>query len=124
MYGPPPDCKRFEVDERTVRVNVSGLLVENVLRALDDDTRVPVLINPSVTRDAFSPSGFPARHWAVLLVLFSPQQTLVELSLTSVVVAHAPILRPSSDRTTHPSYFAAPQFRGRVVCGDRQQFMS
>ena len=29
MYGPPPDCKRFEVGEGTVRVNVSGLLVEN-----------------------------------------------------------------------------------------------
>jgi hypothetical protein len=25
MYGPPPNCKRFEVDEGTVRVNVSGL---------------------------------------------------------------------------------------------------
>jgi len=25
MYGPPPDCKRFEVVEETVRVNVSGL---------------------------------------------------------------------------------------------------
>jgi hypothetical protein len=54
---------------------------------LDDDTHVSVLINPSVTRDAFSPPGFPARHWAVLLVFFSPQQTLVELFLTSVVVA-------------------------------------
>jgi hypothetical protein len=61
--------------------------VENVLRALDDDSHVPVLINRSVIRDAFSPSGFPARHWAVLFVLFSPQQTLVELCLTSVVVA-------------------------------------
>jgi hypothetical protein len=61
--------------------------VENVLRALDDDTHAPVLINPSVTRDAFSPSGFPARHWAVLVVFFSPQQTLVELFLTPVVVA-------------------------------------
>jgi hypothetical protein len=29
MYGPPPNCKRFEVNERIVRVNVSGLLVEN-----------------------------------------------------------------------------------------------
>src|SRR5208282_317247 len=32
-------------------------------------------------------SGFPARHWAVLFVFFSPQQTLVELCLTSAVVA-------------------------------------
>ena len=29
MYGKPPDCKRFEVGEGTVCVNVSGLLVEN-----------------------------------------------------------------------------------------------
>jgi hypothetical protein len=61
--------------------------VENVLRALDDDTHAPVLINPSVTGDAFSTSGFPARHWAILFVVFSPQQTLVELYLTFVVVA-------------------------------------
>jgi hypothetical protein len=61
--------------------------VENVLRALDDDTHAPVLINPSVTRDAFSPSGFPARHWAVRFVFFSPQQTLAELSLIAAVVA-------------------------------------
>src|SRR5215469_14102016 len=51
--------------------------MEDSLRALDDDTHAPVLINPSVTRDAFSPSGFPARHWAVLFVFFSPQQTVV-----------------------------------------------
>jgi len=25
MYGPPPDCKRVEVNEGTLRVNVSGL---------------------------------------------------------------------------------------------------
>src|SRR5215470_11680718 len=57
--------------------------MEDSLRALDDDTHAPVLINPSVTRDAFSPSGFPARHWAVLFVFFSPQQTLVN-SLSNV----------------------------------------
>jgi hypothetical protein len=61
--------------------------VENSLRALDDDPHVSVLLNPTVTRDAFSPSGFPTRHWAVLFVFFSPSQTLVELSLISVVVA-------------------------------------
>jgi hypothetical protein len=55
--------------------------------ALDDDTHAPVLTNPSVTGDTFSPSGFPARHWAVLFVFFSPQQILVELCLTSAVVA-------------------------------------
>ncbi len=31
---------------RTVCENVSGLLVENALRAHDDDARVPVLVNP------------------------------------------------------------------------------
>jgi len=36
------------------------------LRALDDDPRVPVLLNPSVTRDAFECPGFPARRWTVL----------------------------------------------------------
>jgi len=61
--------------------------VENYLRALDDDPHVSVLLNPAVTRDAFERSGFPTRHWAVLFVFFSPQQTLVELNLTSVVVA-------------------------------------
>jgi hypothetical protein len=29
MYGPPPNCKRLEVRRRSIRVNVSGLLVEN-----------------------------------------------------------------------------------------------
>jgi len=36
------------------------------VRALDDDPHVPVLLNPSVTRDAFERSGFPARRWTVL----------------------------------------------------------
>src|SRR5215469_12693575 len=36
------------------------------LRALDDDAHVSVLINRSVTRDAFSPPGFPTRRWTVL----------------------------------------------------------
>jgi hypothetical protein len=31
MYGPPPNCKRLEVGEKAVRVNVSGLLVEKSL---------------------------------------------------------------------------------------------
>ena len=77
----------WKLSEGTVRVNVSGLEMENALRALDDDPHVSVLINPSVTRVAFSPPGFPTRHWAVVFVFFSPQQTLVELHLTSVVVA-------------------------------------
>jgi hypothetical protein len=43
MYGPPPNCKRFEVSERIVRVNVSGLW-RIALRALDDDPHVSVLL--------------------------------------------------------------------------------
>ena len=43
MHGPPPNCKRFEVGERAVRVNVFGLLVEITLRARDDDPQVSVL---------------------------------------------------------------------------------
>ena len=87
MYGPPPDCKRFEAERRDSPRKCIRPLVENYLRALDDDPHVSVLLNPAVTRDAFERSGFPTRHWAVLFVFFSPQQTLVELNLTSVVVA-------------------------------------
>jgi hypothetical protein len=32
MYGPPPDCKRFEVGEGTVCVNVSGLSPETPIQ--------------------------------------------------------------------------------------------
>src|SRR6476660_2005652 len=60
-------ARGLKLGEETVCVNVSGLLVENrFLRALDDDPRVPVLLNPSVTMDAFERSGFPARRWTVL----------------------------------------------------------
>jgi len=30
MYGPPPECKRFEVGEATVHVNVIGLSKRSV----------------------------------------------------------------------------------------------
>src|SRR5215471_12164580 len=65
MYGPPPDCKRFEAGEATVWVNVSGLFAKN-RSGLDDDPRVSVLINLSVTRDALSSAGFPIRRWTVV----------------------------------------------------------
>src|ERR1700719_1735076 len=32
MYGPPPNCKRIEVRERIVRVNVSGLSPETPIQ--------------------------------------------------------------------------------------------
>src|ERR1700722_7668016 len=67
MYGPPPDCKRFEVRRRdSLRKCIRPLSGESFLRALDDDPRVSVLLNPSVTRDAFECPGFPARRWTVL----------------------------------------------------------
>ena len=40
MYGPPPNCKRFEVGR--------------------------VLLNPSVPGDAFECPGFPTRGWTVV----------------------------------------------------------
>ena len=36
------------------------------LRALDDDPRVAVLINRSVSRDTLSTLGFPSRRWTVV----------------------------------------------------------
>src|SRR5215467_15625774 len=41
-------------------------LVENRSPGLDDDPRVSVLINLSVTWDALSPAGFPTRRWTVV----------------------------------------------------------
>ena len=47
-------ARGLKIGEETVRVNVSGLLVENYsLRARDDDPHVSVLLNPSVPRDTF-----------------------------------------------------------------------
>src|SRR5690349_13279224 len=66
MYGPPPDCKRFAVRRRDSLRKCIRPLWRIALRALDDDPRVSVLINPSVTRNALSPAGFPARRWTVL----------------------------------------------------------
>jgi len=66
MYGPPPNCRRVEVGRRnSPRKCIRPFCGESFLRALDDDPRVLVLINPSVTRDAFSPPGFPTRRWTV-----------------------------------------------------------
>jgi hypothetical protein len=42
-------ARGLKLSEATVCVNVSGLLVENALRAPDDDPRVSVLTNRSVT---------------------------------------------------------------------------
>jgi hypothetical protein len=66
MYGPPPDCKRFEVERRDSLRKCIRPLSGVILRALDDDPGVSVLINPSVTREALSTSGFPSRRLTVL----------------------------------------------------------
>src|SRR5690348_3000544 len=53
------------------------------LRALDDDPHVPVLLNPSVPKDAFECSGFPARRWTVVSSssLQEPAQTWAQVLL-------------------------------------------
>jgi hypothetical protein len=67
MYGPPPDCKRFEVERSdSLRKCIRPLSGEIALRALDDDPRVSVLINRSVTKDTLSTPGFPTRRWTVV----------------------------------------------------------
>jgi hypothetical protein len=61
---------------------------ENSLRALDDDPRVPVLLNASVTRDAFECPGFPARRWTVLSspsLLSRPWWNLVQIFVVVAV---------------------------------------
>jgi len=55
MYGPPPNCKKKSGVTRTVCENVSGLLVEIDLRALDEDAHVPVLLIAPVVRDLVTP---------------------------------------------------------------------
>ena len=51
MYGPPPNCKKKLGATRTVCENVSGLVVEIDLRALDKDPQVPVLLIATVVKD-------------------------------------------------------------------------
>jgi len=55
MYGPPPNCKKKLGATRTVCENVSGLLVEIDLRALDEDAHVPVLLIATVGKDLVTP---------------------------------------------------------------------
>ena len=53
-------ARGLKLVERIVRVNVSGLSVENRSPGLDDDAHVSVLINPAVTRTRLSVQVF--RH--------------------------------------------------------------
>ena len=47
MYGPPPNCKRFEVGRKdSPRKCIRPLRGEITLRARDDDSHVSVLLNP------------------------------------------------------------------------------
>ena len=69
-------------------MNVSELSVENRSPALDDDSRVLVLRTPAVTF-TFRGSRFSGTPSDCSLVSFSPQQTLVELSLAVFAVVAA-----------------------------------
>jgi hypothetical protein len=65
MYGPPPDCKGIVGGEvNSLRKCIRPLVGESILRAHDDDPRVPVLINRSVI-EPFTVPGFPARRLTV-----------------------------------------------------------
>src|SRR5215831_15746047 len=79
MYGPPPDCKRFEVERsdslRKCIRPLSGELFSGhsmMIRACRS------FQNPAVSKDAFKCPGIPARRLDCWFVFFSPQQTLVE----------------------------------------------
>src|SRR5438477_8456503 len=60
------------VTTRTVCKNVSGLLVENALRAHDDDPRVPVLNNRHGHKRPHSNPGSQARRLTVFSSLLFP----------------------------------------------------
>ena len=49
------NCKKKLGATRTVCENVSGLLVEIDLRALDEDAHVPVLLIATVVKDLVTP---------------------------------------------------------------------
>jgi hypothetical protein len=61
-----PTARGLKLGDAPVRVNVSGLLVENYSPARDDDPHVSVFLNPSVVGDAFECPVFPARRWTVV----------------------------------------------------------
>jgi hypothetical protein len=65
-------ARGLKFDEGTVRRKCIRPLSGDIsLRALDDDPHVSVLLNPSVPKDAFERSGFPARRWTVFRLLLS-----------------------------------------------------
>src|SRR5512146_2554632 len=66
MYGPPPDCKRVETGGRDSLRKCIRPLVETRSPGHDDDPRVSVLINHSVTKDLLAQPGFPTRRLTVL----------------------------------------------------------
>src|SRR4029077_20104760 len=67
MYGPPPNCKRFEVGRKgSPRKCIRPLSGESLSGHSMMIRTCRSFLNPSVTRDAFERSGFPARRWTVL----------------------------------------------------------
>ena len=78
MYGPPPNCKRFEVGRRnSPRKCIRPLRWRIGRRALDDDPHASVLINRWSRKTHFHQQVF-RRVVGLFFRLFSPQQTLVE----------------------------------------------
>jgi len=59
------ELQEESVATRTACENVSGLWVENDLRAHDDDSRVPVLANPHGRERPRFVTGFQARRLTV-----------------------------------------------------------
>ena len=66
LYG-----EKFEIAGEPIFIRDDEVLGDAIewriaLRALDDDSRVSVLLNPSGTKDAFECPGIPARRWTVV----------------------------------------------------------
>jgi hypothetical protein len=86
MYGPPPNCKRFEVERKgSPRKCIRPLSGESLSGHSMMIRTCRSFLNPSVTRDAFECSG-SGTPLDCCFVSFSPQQTF-GISLKPVVVA-------------------------------------
>ena len=74
-----------DMDFLQSRISISrGIVMQRVDDCKTTGSAKTFVLAPNLMKRLVA---FPTRHWAVLFVFFSPQQTLVELNLTSVVVA-------------------------------------
>jgi hypothetical protein len=76
MYRAPPNCKKNRRGREQFCENVSGLLEECDLRALDDNPRVPVLVNPHGRERPRYVTGFQARRLTVFSSFLSSAELL------------------------------------------------